>query len=428
MKTFNFISIFLFISLASISFKAQEQTKREYLAENHEILSLDGQNEFKLFDKSFYANNMFLLGEMHGTANSYRVQQLLVDDLKKKINFKYYVIELDYITVVQINKYLETGDEAQLKSVFESYKGSFVYSREYYDIFTHVYKINQKLKEKDRIKFIGIDRFAPDAKNLAFLSDILADVKYKKDSLKVLDKIYSPERQSLTYDAWIMLFENLGADIKNNKKTYQKIFGNRFWEFEFLIDNFVASFPINKTRNVKPLSDEEVENVRDAQMAKNFAAFYQHLDLKNQKIFGFFGREHTYQDSGKRTFWMTARIKSANPKLKIATIALRYMESNFMIPTSFLERQFGTKQEKLFFYGGFQNDNSPFVKAVGIEDLNAIEPEAKVVLFRLNKAKSPYKMLPDLVDEIADGKSTTDYFDYAILLRNSSAATPISEK
>ena len=428
MKTFNFIFITVFVSLALVvSATAQEQqAKRDYLAENHEVLLIDGQNQFKLFDNSFYANNLFLLGEMHGTANSYRVQQLLVDELKKKTNFKYYVIELGYIDVVQINKYLETGDETPLKSLFETLKGGFAYSREYYDIFTHVYRINRKLKEKDRIKFIGIDKFSPSAKNLTFLSEILTAVKYKKGSLKLLDEIYKPERKA--DETWSMLFENLGADIKNNRKTYEKIFGYRFWEFEFLIGNFVASFSINKTRNVKPLSILEVENVRDAQMAKNFAALYQHFNLKNQKIFGFFGREHTYQESGKRTFWMTARIKSANRNLKIATIALRYMESNFMIPTYFLEQQFGTKQEKLFFYGGFQNDNSPFVKAKGIEELNAVEPQAKAVLFRLNGAKSPYKTLPDLVDEIAADKSTTNYFDYAILLRNSPAATPVSEK
>ena len=112
------------------------------------------------------------------------------------------------------------------------------------------------------------------------------------------------------------LSEDLTAEIKGNRIIYQKVFGTRFWEFEFLVDNFMASFTINRTRSVKPLSEEEVENVRDERMAKNFAIFYQNLNLKGQKLFGFFGREHTYQAAGKRTTWMTARIKTEQPKLQ----------------------------------------------------------------------------------------------------------------
>lgn len=411
-----------------VSAQTPEQAKKVYLAENHEILFLDRQNEFKLFDRTFYSSDLFLLGEMHGTANSYKVQQLLARQLKKKANFKYYAIELTYPGSVQINRYLETGDETKLKPVFEAMKGGFVYSREYYEVFTHIYQLNQNLKAKDRIRFIGVDNFSPNARSLAFLAEMLADLRYQKGSLKLLEEMQSAAKTNLTYNTWKKYFDDLAADLKNNKKIYREVFGNRLWEFEFLIDNFTASFSINKTRNVKPLSDEEIENVRDGQMAKNFASLYQNLNLKGEKTFGFFGREHTYKDSGKRTSWMTARIRKTNSELKISTIALRYMESNFMIPTYFLEAQFGTKQDKLYFYGGFQNDDSPFVKAVGIESLNAIRPDADAVLFRFNAPKSPYKALPDLIDEIADGKSTTDYFDYAILLRKSPAAAPISEK
>ena len=421
-------TVLVLLTLIFVSVNAQNETKQQYLARNYEVLSLDKQNEFKLFDKTFYANDLFLLGEMHGTANSYRVQQLLVDELKRKTNFKYYIAEIDYLESLSVNRYLETGDESHLKSVFESMRGGFAYSREYYDVFTHIYKLNQTLKAKDRIQFVGVDRFSPDSANLAYLGKILEETNYKKGSLEILEEILKPKQKTYEYDEWKTLFDNLSKEIKSNEKQYQKLFRNKFWEFEFLIDNFTASFPIRETRNVKPLSEEETDSIRDAQMAKNFATLYQNLSLKDQKIFGFFGREHTYKETGKRTNWMTARIKVENPKLKTATIALRYMESNFMIPTYFLEQQFGTKQEKLFFYGGFQNDNSPFVKAVGIEDLNAVKPDAEVVLFKLNGQNSPYNSLPDLVDEIAEGKATTDYFDYAILLRKSKATTPISEK
>ena len=427
-RNFLFAALFfsLFGSFSLIS--AQNTAKQKYLLENHEILSFDKQNQFKLFDRKFYANEMFLLGEMHGTADSYRIQQLLIDELKKKTNFKYYFIELGYLQTIGINEYLKTGDENKLNQIIETIKGGFGYSRDYRNIFTHVYELNRKLAEKDRIRFFGVNGFSPTREDFAYLVKILTDSGYKKGSQKTIDKIYTFDSIPYNYKDWTAFFAGLSKDLEANKPVYRQSLGDRFWEFDFLLDNFNASFNIETVRNVKPLSGQETENVRDAQMAKNFAALYQHLNLKGQKIFGFFGREHTYKKSGKRTNWMTARIKTANPKLKIATVALRYIESQFMIPTYFLEQQFGTKQEKLYFFGGFQNDNSPFVKALGIEDLNVVAPESEAVLFRLNAKNSPYNSLPDLVDEIADGKSTTDYFDYAVLLRKSAAAIPVSEK
>ena len=427
-RIFLFALLFFAIFSPSSPINAQNSAKQKYLLENYEVLSFDKQNQFKFFDKEFYANQVFLLGEMHGTADSYRVQQLLVDELKKKTDFKYYFIELGYLQTIGVNEYLKTGNESKLNQVIETIKGGFGYSRDYRNIFTHVYELNRKLPEKDRIRFFGVDGFSPTRESFAYLVKILTDSGYKKGSQKNVDKIYTFDSIPYTYKDWTTFFADLSKDLETNKTVYRQILGDKFWEFEFLLDNFNASFNIETVRNVKPLSEQETENVRDAQMAKNFAALYQHLNLKRQKIFGFFGREHTYKDSGKRTNWMTARIKEANPHLKIVTAALRYMESQFMIPTYFLEQQFGTKQEKLYFYGGFQNDNSPFVKALGIEDLNAVAPESEAVLFRLNAKNSPYNSLPDLVDEIADGKSTTDYFDYAVLLRKSKAAIPISER
>jgi hypothetical protein len=421
---FSLFTLVLFIFFIE-STQAQSNTKQQYLADNHEILSFDKPNEFKFFDKNFYANDMFLLGEMHGTANSYRVQQMLADEFKKKTNFKYYLIEWDNASASEVNNiYLETGDESALKAFFESAKGDFSYSQEFYNVFTYVYQLNQNLSRKDRIKFIGAGVIHPGTKYIESLNKLLSDVKYKQGTSEILDEIYTYKKRKYVYEEKKKLFTTLNEEVKNNTQRFEKILGKNFWEFKFLVDNFAASFPINGKRSGKPISDEEVETIRDTQMAKNFAELYKHLNLKKQKIFGYFGREHTYQDNGKETQWMTSQIKKNNPTLKIASFSMRYMDCNFMIPTYFLEAQFGTKQEKLYFFGTYQNDNSPFVKAVGIDDLNTVEPSAEAILFKMNGKNSPYNSLPDLVEEIAKDKATTNYFDYAILLRKSKAATP----
>lgn len=421
----NLLGKFLLIICLGAIALGQNSTKNQYLANNYEVLFFDKANAFRFFDKKFYQNDIFLVGEMHGTANSYKVQQLLLDEIKRKTNFTNYLVELDYVDAARINKYLVTGDEKILQSVFAQYKGVFYYCKEYYDVFTHIFQINQKLKEKDRIKLIGVETVSPNkVKNLDFLEEILAEVNYKKGSLQILDEIYQYKNKEFSYSEWKKLFISLIEDVKNNRQKYEKILGKKFWEFNYLAENFAASFAQNEKRSGKPLTDEDVETIRDTQMAKNFQTQYEHFKLKKQKFFGFFGREHIYQSYAKQTQWMTAQIKKNNQQLKIVSFSLRYLNCNFMIPTSFLP----TKQDKLFFYGGFQNDDSPFVKAIGINDLNGIEPNAETILFKLDEQNSPYRNLPDLVEKIDDGKSTVDYFNFAILLRNSMATTPISEK
>lgn len=416
--------ILLIVFLAIIGF-GQNLSKTQYLADNHEVLSFDKPNNFRFFDKKFYQNDLFLIGEMHGTVNSYKVQQLLLDEIKRKTNFTNYLVELDYVDAARINKYLTTGDEKILQTVFAQHKGVFYYCKEYYDVFTHVFQINQKLKTKDRIKFIGVETVsAIKAKNLDFLEEILTEIKYKNGLLPILDQVFQYKIKKISGNEWKQLFVNLAEDVKNNPPKYEKIFGKKFWEFNYLAENFVAWFDQNEKRSGKTLTDEDVDTIRDTQMAKNFQAQYENFKLKKQKFFGFFGREHIYQSYSKPTQWMTAQIKKNNPQLKIVSFSLRYLNCNFMIPTSFLP----TKQDKLFFYGGFQNDDSPFVKALGINDLNEVEPNSETVLFKLDEQNSPYRNLPDLVEKIADGKSTVDYFNFAILLRNSKATTPISEK
>jgi erythromycin esterase-like protein len=422
------ISLFVIFLLLSAGFaQAQTYPKQKYLTENNEVLSFDKPNEFKFFDKNFYSNDIFLLGEMHGTKGSYRLEKILVAELKKKTNFKYYLIELNFTDIAKVNKYLETGDEKLLESFFERIRGTFGYNREYYAGFTHIFEINKTLKPKDRIKFIGVDVFSPAIENINFLDEMRKEVKYQRGSLKILDEIFDYQDKKIANPEWRKLLVSLHEDVNKDGKKYEKIFGKKFWDFQYLVENF-ATFIARYEKQKAKAPEEETETMRDTQMAKNFAKHYEHLNLKNEKIFGFFGREHIYESAGKQNIWMTSQIKKSYPSLNVATFSIRYMESNFMIPTSYLTAQFGTKQEKLYFYGGYQNDNSPFVKAIGIEDLNTIEPNAEAVLFKLTGKNSPYNSLPDLVGDIVEGKATTDYFDFAVLLRKSKEATPIKEK
>ena len=81
------------------------------------------------------------------------------------------------------------------------------------------------------------------------------------------------------------------------------------------------------------------------------------------------------------------------------------------------------------------NADGPLMLVKGINDFKAITSANSITLFRLNAKNSPYQNSAKLItvksrifgDSFTpkENTSTLDYFQYAVLLRNSKALTPI---
>ncbi|SEL65913.1 hypothetical protein SAMN05421740_1084 [Parapedobacter koreensis] len=172
--------------------------------------------------------------------------------------------------------------------------------------------------------------------------------------------------------------------------------------------------------------DDTVSGIpRDSAMMVNFVNILAAKGLQREKFYGFFGFFHVLQSDPvgmERPF--AQRLKAANyPVCSIAGFALdsdMYLPKGLGMPTPDNERV------------GIANSDGPLILVKGIKDLKAASLPNSTTLFKLNANGSPYlasqKLISIKIIKVgadfmpkSEHETTTDYFQYALLLRNSAA-------
>ncbi len=332
--------ILLFVLYVFVSNKMflefNNQENIDYLTQNN-VLIKDSING-KLFDSDFYKSKVFLLGEIHGSADNQILDKELLFFLNKKLGVKYYIAEMDSITSKKLNNYLskKTKDEALLKDAVTAISTRIPQqsSQELYEKWSEIYNYNQKLNDSSKISVIGIDK------------------------------------------------------------------------------NF----------------DDESKISRDTAMIINFMHAIKTRKLENQKFYGLFGYYHTLQNSinsGKQPFAGNLR-KSGFKTTSFVSYTLdsdMYFPSNPNFPTP--------PDEKL----SWLNSDGPFIVVKGINDLKEDSKPNSITLFKINSQHSPYLKSQNLISVKSrvfgenfvpeKNSSTTNYFEYVFLLRNSKALSKL---
>jgi hypothetical protein len=171
----------------------------------------------------------------------------------------------------------------------------------------------------------------------------------------------------------------------------------------------------------------------------NFNVFYKQYNLSNKKMYGFWGRFHGMQDSINGGLSFSAMLKKSNLPLynKIISIPVFCVESASMLPTQFLPpmaQQKGT----IFSKAEMVNDDSFVYKVEGIKTFRKFVGKNENVIFKLDAAASPYNKGLNLVESSSQfdktfnwqgnkAAATTNYFQYAIFVRNSDWAAPYGD-
>ena len=145
------------------------------------------------------------------------------------------------------------------------------------------------------------------------------------------------------------------------------------------------------------------------------------------------------QDSVNHSMPFAGMLKKSSLPLKdkIISIPVFCTESSSMIPTAFLPamaQQKGTVYTK----AGMVNDDSFVYQVTGITAFTAVTEKNSIYLFKLDGTKSPYFKGLNLLESISKmdktfewsgdkNAATTDYFKYAILVRNADWAAPYGD-
>lgn len=184
----------------------------------------------------------------------------------------------------------------------------------------------------------------------------------------------------------------------------------------------------------KNFYNETTKISRDSIMFLNFKNIILSRGLENEKFYGLFGFSHVLQsgiNSGNYQPFASL-VKSSNLSFghKIKSIVCYTLDSEVYFPEN--NQYPALPDEKT----GLLNVDGPIVLVKGINDLRKVTKENTITLFNLEKENSPYRENQSLAklkvnyfgNDIFPNKktqSTTDFFQYVILIRNSAALTKI---
>jgi hypothetical protein len=412
--------MFMLVNLLVVNATAQDVTKETYLKANSEIINIEGTSPFSLFDKAFYDNQIFITSESHGYAKPHEVDFELFKQINKKTGARYYIAEIDNVQADKINQYLLTGNEDLLTEIYTYWYNDKAQwgCKAGFKKWQKMYAFNKTLAANKKIIVLGLDNLQDKEMTVVYLQKILIDSKYKKGTNVYMDSIQSMSYSNLNKDTtrkFVQFFRRAVSTL--NLSDAKKILNKNYYAFNYTINNIASK----KDRETKILD--------------NFLSQIEAYKITKEKFYGFWGRFHAMQDSINGDLSFSARIKSKG--FKVASIPVFCIESASMLPTDYLPAMVAQKGT-IFSKVDMVNDDSFIYKVAGIGSFKNVTIANTITLFKLNTANSPYITGLDLVNSKSDfdatfnwngakNSNTTNYMQYAVLVRGSAWADPYGD-
>lgn len=379
----------------------------QYWKKNKELFESVNHNEslsFKNLDIYLSQNNLFLLGEFHGVKETIKIDVNLIKYLNRKVGMTVHLAEIDFSQAYFLNQYLKSGDEKLIDYVLNTW---IIYhghnNKDYKDKWIEIYKLNKSNLPSLKIQVYGIDKI----QNLNLTQNHL---KILLNKLKLSDDF--PLKESLFLD-WAK--EKLPKIVSNTDKENVDIVNDILFIRKNLID-------------YNSLSRENI-------MFTNFKSLCERYDLKDKKIYGYFGEAHVLQKQmGKKKDFGTLIKEDKYFTDKTYTIISRYLDSNMSAPSKILPFFLRSKNEHTKLE--ISCDNTFLLYHSGINELKELTNNDTNTFFDLNQINSPYRKSKRLIKsfgllslvsgmEIIDKNSfTSDYAQGVVLIRNSNWAEP----
>jgi hypothetical protein len=397
-------------SADDLSGSMEAQEARTFVAQHHQALDFSDPNSALLLESALANNELFMAGEFHSVSTNEDVNFLLLRYFHQRAGIRYCLPEFSFAFCEIINAYLEQGDEALLRALFDQFRGTAAYHKEGFEFWRKLRAYNQTLLLQQRIRVVGTDIEHQHQTALRYYRMILPVAPAPtgiNDALQGMSILFGA---NFTPAQLLQRCQALRSNIDANRSVYQQYFGNNFFNLDFLISNLI------QTIDVQSRSGDDFNRVRDNYMYANFLRIYP--TLPKGKMYGEWGRNHIYQTrANDNILWngsMLANDAASPVRGKVLSIAYLYQNCSLM------NRDNGSSQ-------GFDDYSSP-EKILDSFVISSPTPTAR--LFRLQtpiRTESPFsKYLLWLATDTGfqrSGAVTTDYYQYAVLIQNAPAAT-----
>lgn len=413
---------FLFIAALLTVLNGYGQSVASYLSAHHADLSTEPAKNDPVFNARFYKNQLFIAGEIHGIKSGQDIDYFLLTLLNKKVNMTTYVAEFDFSKAYFLNKYLTTGDESLIDSVFSDWaeQNAQWANTDFQRKIKKIRSYNLTLKPKQRIHFEGIDQIQNPVLVARYFKELLQDQQFSKirSSFAPLINALVLKNDSLIINTAQKITQTL------KEKAEPRLSGNKTNELLFALTNCLS-----------------VKKSRETVITDNFKQLFKIKNWKDQKLYGFLGFAHVLQSraNDSKNSFLANRLENDTSlplKGKIASIALIYVDSKMTTPTFELPAAWQNKGKRYTTFDQFNHDG-PLIKLDGIEEFKAITKSNTLTIFDLAAPSSPYltksldihyaSIMPAELHLLLNekGKMITDYFQYLVLVRNSAPTNPI---
>jgi len=356
--------------------------------------------------------NIVLIGETHGFSGNYKIATKFIKEYKRHTDFTYLLAEMDWATSQQLNSYLLRRDTVGIKKLINKTKSSPAWCKERYQFYKELIDINKSHEKK--IMYLGVDIPAGGISNTINRLLEIND-KYGKDDtkLKSFAGKQKPNKEVVEY------IEMLYNDSDNCQYQQDDLF-----EYKFHLQNI-----LNYNSAIHTSSEIGWDKVRDSCIFENYKRLEPQLNLQNQKMIGIWGHTHTFQSNSQGVRWFASRLKNELNK-KVYSYRIFYFDSKCMLPEQWLPGilKIAKSKKKQYYKVKLQNDDN---WATGtkreVGKLKKATPKNSIYYYDLTCCNSPFINNPYLVNKYELDWNTTDFFQTAIVVRNSEATEPFGE-
>ncbi|TRZ41826.1 erythromycin esterase family protein [Robertkochia solimangrovi] len=422
MKPIKRTQIFTML-LTFVLLHGYSQSKIAYLEKNRFDLN---SSAFDFPERDF---NIIGFGAYHGSAKTEQTEYALLRSLTKEGLIQYYLPETDFSIGHFFNEYLQTGDTLLLKDLIYNYGIRVPQERsiETYEKWKKIKELNDDLSGKHKLTVVGIDLLVSYKYTCKHLLEII-DYKQnqEKSLLGIVNMVVSDTTDfSPYYDSYSKkVLKNFVEDYEINPAKFETVIKDKF-VFDHLIENLKSTF-----ENFGSSSNRE-KIIYDNYLRLNE---YYNFDRKRQFVrFGFFHLEK--EREGNNASFFTRLIEgNIYQRNKIITV-IGYLTNSRVLWDIVYDDHNNYKSYTT--EGGYGIGDYEKEYFLGIGNLKNAK-NSDITLFRLNQKNTPYSNgIPDLMEIVMEddtsngeqvkGKSTTEFLDYAVLISNSKANTPIEE-
>ena len=220
---------------------------------------------------------LFLFGEAHGVACNKPLQLSLLKFLHKNARVRHLLLEVSPSEGFLYDWYLKVGDDRYLSN------NGYAVNKEEQELWQSLFRFNQKLPKKDKIRVFGIDYYNENA----FLQAMVT-LFWDRDTTKVLPKellrvdnmLEKTVKQSNGHQK---LYKTISKVFKKYRKAFEDNLEDDFWYFCYIMEN-----QLFKRKDKK----------RDRKMFQNMAKIL--LNFNSETFLGIFGQNHTLRDNKVR--------------------------------------------------------------------------------------------------------------------------------